>query len=252
MADDPGDGVYRGWADLLVAQRLAELEPGLRYANSAVRGKLIGQIVEDQLFDRGGDAPCIWPASRRALRTTRCAPAATSRPYALIEKCASVLSGRAGRAADVPFDRLRQADALGESLQARPTGSTRAWIACCGAWWRGRSARRAGVRRSAAVGRGPDPPSPMKATGGSLRSRARSSDTSRDSPGASRFRRHPSDPATAAWGEHAMAGHLPAAVDQAAADREVLGDGGGAEAAGADPGSADPRRLPEGARRPAP
>jgi lysophospholipase L1-like esterase len=48
LADDRGDGVYRGWADL-VAQRLAESEPELRYANLAVRGKLIGQIVEDQL-----------------------------------------------------------------------------------------------------------------------------------------------------------------------------------------------------------
>jgi lysophospholipase L1-like esterase len=48
LADDPGNGVYRGWADL-VAQRLAELEPELRYANLAVRGKLMGQIAADQL-----------------------------------------------------------------------------------------------------------------------------------------------------------------------------------------------------------
>lgn len=48
VADDPGDGVYRGWADL-VARRLAELDPELRYANLAVRGKLMGQIVADQL-----------------------------------------------------------------------------------------------------------------------------------------------------------------------------------------------------------
>src|SRR6266700_5873540 len=48
LADDPGDGVYRGWADL-VAQRLAALEPDLRYANLAVRGKLIAQIAADQL-----------------------------------------------------------------------------------------------------------------------------------------------------------------------------------------------------------
>lgn len=48
LADDRGDGVYRGWADL-VAQRLARHEPELRYANLAVRGKLIGQIRADQL-----------------------------------------------------------------------------------------------------------------------------------------------------------------------------------------------------------
>jgi len=46
LADDRGDGVFRGWADL-VAQRLAQREPGLRYANLAVRGKLIGQIRAD-------------------------------------------------------------------------------------------------------------------------------------------------------------------------------------------------------------
>ena len=48
LADDRGDGVFRGWADL-VAQRLARPETGLRYANLAVRGKLIGQIRADQL-----------------------------------------------------------------------------------------------------------------------------------------------------------------------------------------------------------
>ncbi|HSA52218.1 MAG TPA: SGNH/GDSL hydrolase family protein [Yinghuangia sp.] len=42
------DGVYRGWADLL-ADRLADASPGLRYANLAVRGKLIRQIADDQV-----------------------------------------------------------------------------------------------------------------------------------------------------------------------------------------------------------
>src|SRR5690606_35763179 len=42
---DPGaNGAYRGWADR-VAERLAALEPGFRYANLAVRGKLLDQIV---------------------------------------------------------------------------------------------------------------------------------------------------------------------------------------------------------------
>jgi lysophospholipase L1-like esterase len=52
--DDPypghpvGNEVYRGWADRLAA-RLAEDNPGLHYANLAVRGRLIGQIRETQL-----------------------------------------------------------------------------------------------------------------------------------------------------------------------------------------------------------
>lgn len=47
MSDELPDGSYRGWADLLAA-RLAARAPGFRYANLAVRGKLIGQIAEEQ------------------------------------------------------------------------------------------------------------------------------------------------------------------------------------------------------------
>ncbi|MFI9066017.1 SGNH/GDSL hydrolase family protein [Streptomyces sp. NPDC053429] len=47
MSDLLPDGSYRGWADVLAA-RLAAREPGFRYANLAVRGKLIGQIARDQ------------------------------------------------------------------------------------------------------------------------------------------------------------------------------------------------------------
>ncbi|MFF9864476.1 SGNH/GDSL hydrolase family protein [Streptomyces sp. NPDC013953] len=48
MSDLLPDGSYRGWADLLAA-RLAARTPGFRYANLAVRGKLIRQIVEEQV-----------------------------------------------------------------------------------------------------------------------------------------------------------------------------------------------------------
>ncbi|GII62513.1 SGNH hydrolase [Sphaerisporangium krabiense] len=47
--NDPGaDGRFRGWADR-VAERLAALTPGFRYANLAVRGRLLDQIVERQV-----------------------------------------------------------------------------------------------------------------------------------------------------------------------------------------------------------
>ncbi len=52
--DDPypghplGEEVYRGWADRL-AERLARTNPGLSYANLAIRGRLIGGIREEQL-----------------------------------------------------------------------------------------------------------------------------------------------------------------------------------------------------------
>lgn len=50
MSDALPDGTYRGWADLL-AQRLADRagDGSFRYANLAVRGKLIAQIAADQV-----------------------------------------------------------------------------------------------------------------------------------------------------------------------------------------------------------
>ncbi|TWV46040.1 SGNH/GDSL hydrolase family protein [Streptomyces misionensis] len=48
MSDLLPDGSYRGWADLLAA-RMAASAPGFRYANLAVRGKLIRQIVDEQV-----------------------------------------------------------------------------------------------------------------------------------------------------------------------------------------------------------
>ncbi|MFD3726137.1 SGNH/GDSL hydrolase family protein [Streptomyces sp. NPDC058671] len=48
MSDLRPDGSYRGWADIL-ADRLAARAPGFRYANLAVRGKLIRQIVDEQV-----------------------------------------------------------------------------------------------------------------------------------------------------------------------------------------------------------
>lgn len=48
MSDALPDGTYRGWADLLAA-RLATRTDGFRYANLAVRGKLIHQIAQDQV-----------------------------------------------------------------------------------------------------------------------------------------------------------------------------------------------------------
>jgi lysophospholipase L1-like esterase len=47
--DDPAPGGgYRGWADRL-AEHLADAAGELRYANLAVRGRLLGQVVADQV-----------------------------------------------------------------------------------------------------------------------------------------------------------------------------------------------------------
>jgi lysophospholipase L1-like esterase len=48
LADARQEGGYRGWADRF-AEHLAARNPGLRYANLAVRGKLLGEVVSEQL-----------------------------------------------------------------------------------------------------------------------------------------------------------------------------------------------------------
>ncbi|MEV0587213.1 SGNH/GDSL hydrolase family protein [Nonomuraea sp. NPDC050310] len=46
--DDGGPDRFRGWADRL-AEHIEAAQPGLRYANLAVRGKLIEEIVREQV-----------------------------------------------------------------------------------------------------------------------------------------------------------------------------------------------------------
>jgi lysophospholipase L1-like esterase len=48
LNDPYREDVFRGWADRL-AGHIEGAWPGLRYANLAVRGKLLGQIVEEQV-----------------------------------------------------------------------------------------------------------------------------------------------------------------------------------------------------------
>jgi len=46
---DPGpDGGFRGWADR-VADAMAQQHPGFRYANLAIRGKLLDEVLTEQL-----------------------------------------------------------------------------------------------------------------------------------------------------------------------------------------------------------
>ncbi len=48
VGDINPDGTVRGWADRF-AEQLAVASPGLRYANLAIRGKLLNQVVGDQV-----------------------------------------------------------------------------------------------------------------------------------------------------------------------------------------------------------
>src|SRR5712691_5185378 len=48
LDDLRADGSLRGWADRF-AERAAEVRPGLRYANLAVRGKVLRELAGEQL-----------------------------------------------------------------------------------------------------------------------------------------------------------------------------------------------------------
>jgi lysophospholipase L1-like esterase len=48
LNDPCPDGGYRGWADR-VADMLAQSQPGFRYANLAIRGKLLDEVLAEQL-----------------------------------------------------------------------------------------------------------------------------------------------------------------------------------------------------------
>jgi lysophospholipase L1-like esterase len=48
MTDEVVDGKYRGWADR-VADVIAKTDPSFTYMNLAIRGKLLKQVVEDQI-----------------------------------------------------------------------------------------------------------------------------------------------------------------------------------------------------------
>lgn len=48
ICDEKRYGQYRGWADR-VADVMAENQPGFQYANLAIRGKLLRQVIDEQL-----------------------------------------------------------------------------------------------------------------------------------------------------------------------------------------------------------
>jgi lysophospholipase L1-like esterase len=49
MNDPYPDGSYRGWADLVAARLAVEQGPDFRYANLAVRGRLVDQVIAGQV-----------------------------------------------------------------------------------------------------------------------------------------------------------------------------------------------------------
>ncbi|CAM5595314.1 hypothetical protein SCANM63S_08680 [Streptomyces canarius] len=81
---DPGpDGAFVGWADrfaVLLADRRPEGD--FQYTNLAVRGKLLDQIVADQVPQAIGLAPDLIPSARAATTSSAPAPTPTRWPSA--------------------------------------------------------------------------------------------------------------------------------------------------------------------------
>lgn len=48
VGDPYPDGTHRGWADRFAAH-LTDSQPGLTYANLAIRGKVLSQVVAEQV-----------------------------------------------------------------------------------------------------------------------------------------------------------------------------------------------------------
>ncbi|MFB6567165.1 SGNH/GDSL hydrolase family protein [Streptomyces noursei] len=108
MSDGLPDGSYRGWADLLAA-RLAALgppaagdapiegdPPGFRYANLAVRGKLIDQIADEQCgpaASMGADLVTLVGGLNDVLRPS----CDVERVCARLADCADVLARGGGQ-----------------------------------------------------------------------------------------------------------------------------------------------------------
>ena len=82
----PGHGAYRGWADRF-ADLLAADQPGLRYANLAIRGKLLGEVADEQVPRAVELRPDLvsWPraatTSCARARTRTCWPRRSMRPW---------------------------------------------------------------------------------------------------------------------------------------------------------------------------
>ena len=49
LNDPYPDGTYRGWADLVAARLAVDAGPDFRYANLAIRGKVLDEVVNEQL-----------------------------------------------------------------------------------------------------------------------------------------------------------------------------------------------------------
>jgi lysophospholipase L1-like esterase len=136
--DDPdGHGGYRGWADR-IAQRLAELQGSILYANLGIRGRTTRQIREEQLapaIAMRPDLAAVVSGMNDLLRGTFDANAlredilATQRP--LIEGGATVVTFTLPEFGDVmPLARMLRSRILAMNQAIRDASASSGAIVC--------------------------------------------------------------------------------------------------------------------------
>jgi lysophospholipase L1-like esterase len=91
------DGTFRGWADLVAARLAVEQGPTFGYANLAVRGKLLDQIIDEQLEPALAMKPALVSVAGGGNDSLR--PRAD--PHALVAKLDAVVSRLRSTGADV-------------------------------------------------------------------------------------------------------------------------------------------------------
>jgi lysophospholipase L1-like esterase len=97
MNDAYPDGTFRGWADLVAARLAIDSGPDFGYANLAIRGKLLDQIIDEQLEPTLAMAPGLVSIAGGGNDSLR--PRAD--PHALVAKLDAVVSRLRSTGADV-------------------------------------------------------------------------------------------------------------------------------------------------------
>src|SRR4051812_42184895 len=97
MNDAYPDGTFRGWADLVAARLAIDGGPEFGYANLAIRGKLLDQIIDEQLEPTLAMAPGLVSIAGGGNDSLR--PRVD--PHALVAKLDAVVSRLRFTGADV-------------------------------------------------------------------------------------------------------------------------------------------------------
>jgi lysophospholipase L1-like esterase len=97
MDDAYPNGTYRGWADLVAARLAVDAGPTFGYANLAVRGKVVDQVLAEQLEPALAMSPSLVSFAAGGNDVLR----RKVDPYGLIQRIEPVIARLRGSGADV-------------------------------------------------------------------------------------------------------------------------------------------------------